>query len=456
VNAGRLAVVAVLAGLAGCPGQTAPARSQWKVFVATDAPVPALGQQLYVEFIDAQGNDVSSGETRLVDGSRPELWPVSFGVVPSSSDAPLRLRVRLYRLDETGIDGTPEGNNVLDATATLPPARSGVSPVALTLAMACFGVAPDLAGHRTCDPSTGALAPEPTLTPIADTSGLPSPGSWAPAAVVPCSSDPPAEMACIPGGVFLLGAAHYYSTSPDLEPSPEHLVQLSPFALDLDEMTVGGYRALVQSKGLSPPLTSDPDPNASPQECTYGGMDDGAPLTCVSWAQADQACRALGKRLPTEAEWEYAAGNLGLKTPFPWGTDTDICANAVVARGRGSSVNFSEPLECLTAQSQYTVGPVAGGSPRDVTLLGVQNLGGNVGEWVADVFDPYSGPCWASGPLLVNPVCSAGVAGTSGHASRGGSWQLPAFSAYAYQRSQYVVAGDPGVVATGFRCAVDL
>jgi formylglycine-generating enzyme required for sulfatase activity len=440
-----------------CSGRTAPARDQWKVYVATDAPVPQLGQQLFVEFIDGQGNDVSPVDTRLIDGSRPDLWPVSFGVAPSSPGQSYRIRVRLYRLDETGPDGAPQGSALIDATGTLPPLGSpGVSEVAMVLAMSCFGVAPDLPGHRSCDPASGSLVAEPMLSAAAAPGTLPPAGSWPPAAVVPCSAPPPPGMICAPGGVFLMGALRYFSATPDLAPVPLHLVQLSPFAIDADEVTVGAVRVLVASQGLSPPLSADPDPNAAPPECTYGGTDDSLPVTCISWAQANQACQLLGKRLPREAEWEYAAGNLGLKTPFPWGTDTDICADAIVARGRLFGATSIEPSECLNAKAGYASGPVAGGSAVDVTTAGIRNLGGNVAEWVADVFDAYDGPCWAGPTLLVDPVCSSSVAGSSAHVTRGGAWQLAPFAAYTYEREYIDQPGDPGAVSTGFRCAIDM
>jgi formylglycine-generating enzyme required for sulfatase activity len=454
---GRWLAAAGVASLAGCSGQIAPARDQWKVYVATDAPVPALGQQLFVEFIDGQGNDVSPVETRLIDGSRPELWPVSFGVTPSSPGQSSRIRVRLYRLDETGPDGAPQGSALIDATGTLPPLdASGVSSVTIVLAMGCFGVQADLAGHRSCDAATGTLAAEPVLSALSASAPLPSPGSWPPAAVVPCPSEPPAGMVCVPGGVFLMGAFRYFTVNPDLAPAPLHLVQLSPFALDTDEVTVGAVRGLVATKGLPPPPSADPDPTATPPECTYGGSDDGLPVTCMSWAQADKACELLGKRLPREAEWEYAAGNLGLKTPFPWGTDTGICADAIVARGRVFGAMSSEPSECLDAQNGYMPGPVAGGTTIDITSLGIKNLGGNVTEWVADVFDRYDGPCWTGSTLLIDPVCSAAVAGSAFHVTRGGGWQLGPFEAYTYEREHTIEPGDPGDVTTGFRCAIDL
>jgi formylglycine-generating enzyme required for sulfatase activity len=85
----------------------------------------------------------------------------------------------------------------------------------------------------------------------------------------------------------------------------------------------------------------------------------------------------------------------------------------------------------------------------------IQNMAGNVSEWVADVFDSYAGPCWQQGPVLVDPVCTSSVAKSSTiHAQRGGSWQLYAISAYVYARG--LPTSDRGQVSTGFRCAMSM
>jgi formylglycine-generating enzyme required for sulfatase activity len=441
----------------GCSGQAAPL-PQWKVYLATDAPVPQLGEVVYVEVIDGQGHDVPPVDehTRLIDGSRPELWPTSFGVVPSSPTETARLRVRLYRPDQIGADGTPQGTLLIDATATLPPVASGVSRVAITLAMSCFGVAPDLAGGQTCDPSTGSLAPEPSLVGDVDLSTLPAAGSWPPAKALPCTAPVPDGMACIPGGVFLMGAARYFPLDPAEDPSPQHLVQLHPFAIDLQEVTVADIKALVRSGGLPPPLQGDPM-GATPPGCTYEGLadptNDGMPVNCVTWSQASQACALLQKRLPTEAEWEYVASNVGAGTPYPWGSDPDPCTYAVVGRGR-PLVHTPESTECLNSSFGFASGPAAGGDARDVTFLGVMNLGGNMGEWVADAFEPYSSPCWSAGGLLVDPVCTATSAAPVQRSVRGGSWGSSPLQALAYNR--FFASESEVSVGAGFRCALDM
>jgi formylglycine-generating enzyme required for sulfatase activity len=434
----------------GCGEEAAPARDQWKVYVATDAPIPQLGEQLLVELLDDSGELAAPDGRRLIDASRPALWPISFGIVPDEPNSQPRLRARLYRLEETGGDGLPANQTLIDATAVLPPAR-GLTEVGLTLGMNCFSVAAEPALHQSCDPTSGSLASEPTLAADLDSSELPAPGSWPPAASVPCADAVPSDMVCVPGGLVLLGSTEYAELGADLDPVPEPLVQLGPFAIDVAEVSVGQVRALVQSQHLPAPTGQSQDP-----ACTYlsdaDASNDEMPVNCVPFSTADQACRLLGKRLPTEAEWEYVARNLQAESFFPWGSDTDICAHAVVGRSEADG----GPEQCrLLPTSTLGAGPVAIGGPDDrsaddVTTLGVVNLGGNVSEWVLDWFEPYTGSFWTKSSLLVNPRCDDESAARPQHSLRGGEWDNVPISAEAFLRN----AADPNFSGpgTGFRC----
>jgi len=446
----RSGLALLLGAATGCSG-SAPPRAQWLVFVGTDAPVPALGQQLLVELLDPNGSVQLPSSSRFLDASHPTAWPLSFGIVPDPAETTTRVRVRLYRLDQTGSDGLPAGASLLDATATLP-SPSGVTRVGLSLRMACFGVASDPAAKRTCDPATGALALEPTLQPGVET--LPTVGSWPDASPVPCRAAAPDGMACLAGGAFLLGTQQFFPEGPATEPVPQHLVVLDRFALDTAEVTVGQVRSLVQAGGVPPPTTRDAAATGTVrvEECTYLGSGDGsndaAPANCIPWSSAALVCEAMGKRLPTEAEWEYAARNLGEQTPYPWGNDSNVCGHAVVARGVGV---FVDPTECEPTAGPVAPGPVAGGSALDTTALGIRNLGGNVSEWTADFFAPYSASCWSGGDPLVDPSCQTP---SNAHAVRGGSWQSDVNDASSTARQD--PANDNASEAIGFRCALSM
>lgn len=448
----ELALSCVLAASAGGCGGQGTARDQWEVFVGTDAPIPQLGQELLVEMLDESGQPELPASVRFIDATHA-AWPVSFGVVPDGEHARPRVRVRLYRLDETGSDGLPTGAALLDATASLPP-PSGVTRVGLALAMACFGVAADPGGRRTCDPTTKQLVAEPTLHRAVDPTTLPRPGSWPDAARVPCLPHVAPGMTCAPGGAFLLGTQHFFRDTTDTDPLPQRLVVLHPFAIDTAEVTVGQVRSLVRAEGLQPPIEQGATASAGvrTEACTYRGVNDAsnddAPANCLPWVTADRACRAMGKRLPTEAEWEYVARNLDEETTYPWGSDPAVCDYAVVARGYSVYVDATE---CEPSGSTTPPGPVAGGSALDKTALGVLNLGGNVSEWVADFFAPYSGACWSVGVPLIDPSCESS---SMGHSIRGGSWQDAVTKASSTSRS--VSDADGASEAVGFRCAMSM
>jgi hypothetical protein len=152
-----------------------------------------------------------------------------------------------------------------------------------------------------------------------------------------------------------------------------------------------------------------------------------APATQVSWKDADAYCRSIGKRLPTEAEWELAAkGKLGRS--YPWGNRSPSLTRAVYG---GFEI---EPADV------YTV--LDGATPA-----GVHHMAGNVAEWVSDWWRQghnYDGrPRNPTGP-------------DSGHYKvvRGGSWEDNAIDVASTSRSFHTP--ERGSPTIGFRCARDL
>ena len=436
----HIALLALLAALPACGTPVGDPLPQWRVTIATDAPVPQLGDRLLIEVLDDDGK-ACSGCRRQFGAEDPERWPFSFGVVPPGEGG-VRVRARLYRTAVTGYDGAPGSDRILDTLVRMPDAKD-ITDVALTLPMQCFGVPADPFADTSCDPETGAPAPVSTLSPFTEAPSLPSPGSWTPAHPVDCPSPPGEGMVCVPGGAFLLGSPDYLPTG-DLDPIPEQLVQVSPFALDVDEMTVAKMRALVEAGMVSAPVKNGP---GSAARCTFVDVgNDDMPVNCVSRATARKACAALGKRLPTEAEWEFAAGNRDRETAFPWG-DHGPCDNAIV--GKGDPIDVAVSSACQTTATPV-IGPQAmSAETTDVTLLGVRHMGGNVDEWIDDDVRPYADPtCWGPAPALhVDPRCESG----SGPGIRGGSWGSLPVGAHVYWRNG--VFSDGPVPLTGFRCA---
>ena len=162
-----------------------------------------------------------------------------------------------------------------------------------------------------------------------------------------------------------------------------------------------------------------------------GGADDkllerpDAPATQVSWHDADAYCRSLGKRLPTESEWELAAKGK-IERTYPWGPQGPTLRRAIFRSYE------TEPA------SVYTV--LDGATPD-----GVHHLGGNAAEWVSD---------WWGQVLDLKGKNPTGPEHGDYKVVRGGSWEDAGMDIRTTSRSYH--APEKGSPTIGFRCAKDL
>jgi formylglycine-generating enzyme required for sulfatase activity len=150
------------------------------------------------------------------------------------------------------------------------------------------------------------------------------------------------------------------------------------------------------------------------------------PVTQVNWYGARAYCDWAERRLPTEAEWEHAArGDGGSRSLYPWGESTPTCQLA----------NFNE---CLGGTREVGIGS------NGVGPYGLQDMTGNVWEWVADWYQSD----YYSVSLLENPT---GPSSGTNRVLRGGSWH----SSIPFLHTSFRHSLDP--LATnfnhGFRCA---
>ncbi len=163
----------------------------------------------------------------------------------------------------------------------------------------------------------------------------------------------------IKGDRFMMG-----SNVGEEDARPMHPVDVPTFEIGRTEVTVGQYRLCVKAGVCSAPMliTKDAECNYSPEPGPY----EDHPVNCVSWNQALTFAEWVGARLPSEAEWEYAARSATARR-FPWGESLP----------NPSRANYGHPKERTAPVCQYK---------GDRTPEGLCDMEGNVAEWVMDSY----------------------------------------------------------------------
>lgn len=203
----------------------------------------------------------------------------------------------------------------------------------------------------------------------------------------------PDGMVYVPGDEFTMGRDDGKSEAE----MPAHKVSVQPFFMDIYEVTVEQYEnPVAEAKGL--------------------------PKVGVNWNEAGDFCKQNGKRLPTEAEWEFAARGT-YNFIYPWGNDwKDADAN-------------------VGTKSFADVGKFKGASP-----FGIYDMSGNAWEWTSSDFKAYP-----NGKL---PEAFAGK--TNLKAIRGGSFEATKDFATTTYRIGWATTGAVNYDRTGFRCVQDI
>ena len=202
------------------------------------------------------------------------------------------------------------------------------------------------------------------------------------------------ERVRVPASSVWIGCnATLESCASDEKPQTE--VTTSAYWMDRFEVTKRDYRACVEAGACSKPALegSTPCKSAAHAQNNWTQPDrDDHPMNCVTRTDAAAYCAWIGGVLPTEVQWEKAArGGCELVTskdceasmrPYPWGGSTVTCERGHFSIG-GSG--------CKTGITSET-----GQHPTGASPYGVQNMGGNVSEWVADGYDSAAYAKWAA------------------------------------------------------------
>ncbi|MDD5627887.1 MAG: SUMF1/EgtB/PvdO family nonheme iron enzyme [Elusimicrobia bacterium] len=205
----------------------------------------------------------------------------------------------------------------------------------------------------------------------------------------------------ISSGTFLMGS----EAAPNS--SPRHQVLVRSFELARTPVTFRQYRACVAAQRCTPPHVADETClgftssgwTKDPLPLEFQGDDQ--PVVCVDWEQAGAFSRWVGGRLPSEAEWEYAARSQGRDAAYPWGDEAPTCDRAVFDDGREGCGRSATWRVCSR--------------PRGNTEQGLCDMAGNVMEWMQDAY--HSSYLGAPGECDVweDPEAAKRVV-------RGGSW----------------------------------
>ncbi len=262
---------------------------------------------------------------------------------------------------------------------------------------------PDTAS-RTAAGSQGEVAETPQKSPPIHRDRLPG-GAFAPA------------MAMLEGGAFEMGS----NSLSGEDFSPAHEVRLRPFLMGVYEVTFQDYDRFARATGR--PLPQD-----------FGWGRGKRPVVGISWvdalAYADWLSRQTGRRyrLPTEAEWEYAA-RAGTESSYWWGFGMQA----------GRAVCF----DCGTQWDNRSTAPVGSLPPNP---FGLYDTAGNAMEWVADCYRPGYEGAPTDGLARLDGGCHARVA-------RGGAFNKPGSSMRNYVRARFLPETQLNML--GFRIARD-
>jgi len=224
-------------------------------------------------------------------------------------------------------------------------------------------------------------------------------------------ADPIEQMALIPAGTFSMGSKKGFG-KPDEH--PRHTVFVDSFYLDIHEVTNALFEKVM---GFNP---------------AYHKSCANCPVENVTWYEAFQFCKKMGKQLPTEAQWEYAARG-GTDKPFHYGSSI----SSDLANFNGNYPYGGAPKGVYRKRTM----PVGSFKPN---TYGLYDMHGNVAEWCVDWYDEKY---YETSPEE-NP---AGPDNGTLKVIRGGSWASKGNTLRVYNRLGY----HPDILFNifGFRCA---
>ncbi len=308
-----------------------------------------------------------------------------------------------------------------------------------------------------------------------------------------------ADMVLIPGGIFEMGGDNNQADADEL---PKHRVQVSSFYMDITEVTNAQFKKFVDATGYITTAEKKPDweelkktlPGGTPRPpdsvmvaaslvfkssntpvdlndysqwwSWVKGADwkhpegpnssisnrENFPVVHVSWDDAMAYCKWAGKRLPTEAEWEFAARGGLINNIYPWGNEH---VNAGVPKANSWEGKFPYLNEKKDGFIKYA--PVKSFAPNG---YGLYDMAGNVWEWCSDLYH-YNYYKELAGKLTINPKGPSSSFDPQEpymekRSLRGGSFLCNDAYCSGYRVARRMKSShDTGLEHTGFRCVRD-
>jgi serine/threonine-protein kinase len=230
----------------------------------------------------------------------------------------------------------------------------------------------------------------------------------------------------IPSGTFTMGCVGSDRDCRDYEKPPHRVTVSKGFWMAQTEATVAAYKSAIRVLPKPPSF-----------DANWTLTDH--PMVDVTWVEASSYCASAGGRLPTEAEWEYAARGGVEDTIFPWGNrPSHELANF------GEGTNRDDEKGAVEGRDQWmNTSPVAS---FPANKFGLFDMIGNVSEWCADWYSPT----YYSHSPAIDPQ---GPGSGTTRAVRGGSWKSPPkFMRAGYRWNR---PPDERGWTSGFRCVVN-
>ncbi|MCB8926544.1 MAG: SUMF1/EgtB/PvdO family nonheme iron enzyme [Ardenticatenaceae bacterium] len=336
---------------------------------------------------------------------------------------------------------TPTATATATATVTIAPTETATAVPTETEASVLVETAvPSNTPTRTPLPSpTPSPTSTPTPLPTATATSVPTP---TPLVMLTREQDEMPQV-IIPATTFLMGARDEDELAESDERS-RHEVTVDAFAIDLYEVSVAQYAAFLNTLGSYVNACNGFTCLSTNFETTASYLTDDTieyvpiegfgdyPINNVSWHGANAYCQWVGGRLPTEAEWELAAGG-GDGRFYPWGDELVIDDEGTIPAVFAGTFDNLQPVNSL---------------PEGASPFGVYHMAGNVWEWVADGYDAI----YYDRSPSENPTGPDEVRVTDDYVLRGGGYDSLAEELRTTNRASERAPEFRLIPDVGFRC----